>query len=171
MILTRDVIRAEMERGNIAIEPFTPDQVGPASVDLHLGNEFRRFIPHNGVFAVTEEASFEAITEAVVIAEGEQLLLKPAESVLGVTRERLTLAPSLCGWIEGRSRFARIGLGVHISSSFAQPGIDNRQVLEITNLGPTILGLIPGARVCQFVFQRCEGEAVYSGQFQGQRHP
>ena len=171
MILTHDVIGAEIAKGNIKIEPLLPDQVGPASVDLHLGNTFRRFIPHNGIFSVTDDASFETITETMFIAEGEQLLIKPGETLLGVTRERITLVPSLCGWIEGRSRFARIGLGVHISSSFIQPGISNQQVLEITNLGPTILGLKPGVRICQFIFQRCEGQAAYQGKFSLQDRP
>ncbi len=171
MILTHDVIRAEMAKGNIKIEPLSPDQVGPASVDLHLGNTFRRFVPHNGVFSVTDDANFETITEALFISEGEQLLIKPGESLLGVTREQITLVPSLCGWIEGRSRFARIGLGVHISSSFIQPGISNHQVLEITNLGPTILALMPGVRICQFIFQRCEGQAAYKGKFSLQDSP
>ncbi len=171
MILTHDVIKAEIAKGNINIEPLLPDQVGPASIDLHLGNTFRRFVPHNGVIPVTDDASFETITEAMFISEGEQLLIKPGETLLGVTREKITLVPSLCGWIEGRSRFARIGLGVHISSSFIQPGISNHQVLEITNLGPTILALMPGVRICQFIFQRCEGQAAYKGKFSLQDSP
>jgi dCTP deaminase len=171
MILTHDVITAEIAKGNIKIEPLLPDQVGPASVDLHLGNSFRKFIRHDGIFSVTNEADFETITETLFIAEGEQLLIKPGETLLGVTREQITLGSSLCGWIEGRSRFARIGLGVHISSSFIQPGISNHQVLEITNLGPTILGLMPGVRICQFIFQRCEGQAEYKGKFSLQNRP
>jgi dCTP deaminase len=171
MILAQNKIREAIERGDIIIQPFSEDQVGPASVDLHLGNIFRRFIHHNKVFEVTDEANFEDITEVIVIKEGDSLLLKPGETVLGITRERITLSSSLCGWIEGRSRFARIGLGVHITSGFAQPGIDNHQVLEITNLGPTPLALHPDTRICQFIFERCEGEGYYNGRFQRQRVP
>jgi len=171
MILTRDKIVEEIINGNIKIEPLNEDQIGPASVDLHLGNSFRRFIHHNEVFAVVEEANFEEITEFVEIKDGGSLLLKPGETILGITREKITLSPNLAGWLEGRSRFARIGLGVHITSGFAQPGIKNHQVLEITNLGPTPLALYPGVRICQFIFQRCEGEATYKGKFAKQESP
>ena len=98
----------------------------------------------------------------------EGVLLQSGETILGLTVERVTLAPHLCGWLEGRSRFARLGLAVHVTAGFMQPGIDNRQVLEMTNLGPTPLKLRPGVRVCQLVIERCEGEAVYRGRFAAQ---
>jgi dCTP deaminase len=171
MILAQNKIRQALKKGDIAIDPFSEDQIGPASVDLHLGNTFRRFVHHDKVFDITDEANFEDITKIVLINDGDSLLLKPGETVLGITRERIKLSASICGWIEGRSRFARIGLGVHITSGFAQPGIDNNQVLEITNLGPTLLALHPGTRICQFVFERCDGEGRYNGRFQRQKIP
>lgn len=171
MILTHDKILEEIDKGNIKIEPFEVSRVGAGSIDLCLGNVFRRFKHHNKVFPVKENSDFEEITELVKIQKGEFLLLKPQETVLGITCERITLAPDLCGWLEGRSRFARLGLGVHITSGFMQPGIDNYQVLEITNLGPTPLGLYPGTAICQMIFQRCEGEARYQGKFAAQKEP
>ena len=171
MILTHDIILKELAQGNIKIDPFLEDQVGPGSVDLHLGNIFRKFKQNNGVFAVKEDANFETITKLVKIKEGSYLLLNPQEAVLGVTREKITLANNICGWIEGRSRFARIGLGVHITSGFMQPGISNHQILEITNLGPTPLAIYPGVRICQIILQRCEGKALYQGRFYQQKEP
>lgn len=171
MILTREIILEEIKNGTIGITPFDAGSVGPASVDLRLGNAFRRFKHLNHVFNVTEDASFEDMTEEVVVPDGEVLLIKPGETILGVTVERITLSPSICGWLEGRSRFARLGLAVHVTSGFMQPGINNHQVLEMTNLSPTPLALVPGVRLCQFVFQRCEGEASYTGRFQGQEKP
>lgn len=171
MILTHDVILDEIKQGAIKIEPFDETKVGPGSVDLRLGNLFRRFIHLNEVYQVTDQANFEDITELVEIAEGDSLLIKPGETVLGITLEKVTLPPTMSGWIEGRSRFARIGLGVHITSGFAQPGVSNQTVLEITNLGPTPLALIPGTHICQFIFERAEGSAQYAGSFQGQHTP
>lgn len=171
MILTRDVILQEIKRGAISITPFDADSIGPASVDLRLGTVFRRFKHLNDVFRVAEDASFEDMTELIEVYEGETLLLKPQETVLGVTVERITLSPSICGWLEGRSRFARLGLAVHVTSGFMQPGIDNHQVFEMTNLSPTPLALVSGVRICQFIFQRCEGEAIYKGRFHGQDKP
>jgi len=171
MILTHDKILEEIKRGNIKIDPFLENQVGPGSVDLHLSDTFRKFKQNNGVFTVKEDADFETITELVKIKKGGHLLLDPQEAILGMTREKVALASDICGWIEGRSRFARIGLGIHITSGFMQPGISNHQILEMTNLGPTPLAIYPGVRICQIILQRCEGKAVYQGRFCQQTAP
>ena len=172
MILAHSAIQNAIKNKEIIITPpLKKNQIGPGSIDLHLGNTFRRFTHQNKVVEVTDEANFADITEVVEIKNGDTLLLKPGETVLGITRERITLPSTMCGWIEGRSRFARIGLGVHITSGFAQPGIDNQQVLEMTNLGPSPMALHPGTRICQFIFNRCDGEGLYEGKFQGQERP
>ena len=97
--------------------------------------------------------------------------MKPNETVRGVTKEKVTFPPDIAGRIEGRSRFARIGLGVHITSGFIHPGADNVQVLEISNMSPNELVLAPGLKICQIVLERCEGGETYSGKFQGQIEP
>jgi len=74
-------------------------------------------------------------------------------------------------WLEGRSRFARLGLMIHVTAGFVAPGIDNRQVLEISNLSGRELRIHPGTRLCQIVLQRTEGEAVYRGRFANQLKP
>lgn len=166
-ILTHDEILKEISAGNIVIDPFDPVRVGPASIDLHLGNEFRVFRKVHDIVRVTEEANYEEITERIVV--DDHLLLMPQETVLGITEEKVTLASNICGWLEGRSRFSRLGLLVHISASFIQPGIENKQVLEISNFSPMPLALYPGTAMCQFVFQRTIGHAKYSGRFRNQR--
>ena len=95
--------------------------------------------------------------------------MKPGEVVLGITQEKVTLASNIAGWLEGRSRFARVGLMVHISSPFMQPGINNREVLEIANLSATPLTIFPGTKICQFVFEYCQGKAAYEGRFKTQK--
>jgi dCTP deaminase len=166
-ILTHDEILKEIAAGNIIIEPFHADCVGPASVDLHLGNEFRVFRKVHDVVRVTPESNYEEITERIRVED--HLLLMPQETILGLTQEKITLAANICGWLEGRSRFSRLGLLVHISASFIQPGIDNKQVLEISNFSPMPLALYPGIPICQFVFQRTIGSAKYEGKFRNQR--
>lgn len=165
-ILTHDVIMQEIALGHIGVDPFTADQVGPASIDLHLDATFWAFENRHAVHDVTETSDFELLTHR--LDDVPEMLLQSGETVLGITRERVTLAPSLCGWLEGRSRFARLGLAVHVTAGFMQPGIANRQVLEMTNLGPTPLRLHPGVRICQLIVQRCEGEATYRGRFAAQ---
>jgi dCTP deaminase len=166
-ILTHDEILKEIAAGNIVVDPFDPSLVGPASIDLHLGTEFRVFRKGHDIFRVTEEANYEEITERIVVSD--HLLLMPQETILGITEEKITLASNICGWLEGRSRFSRLGLLVHISASFMQPGIENKQVLEISNFSPMPLALYPGTAICQFVFQRTIGQAKYSGRFRNQK--
>jgi dCTP deaminase len=167
-ILTREAILREIEAGNIGVEPFIPSNIGPASIDLHLGNEIRRFVSDRHIIPVQEEFNYENITELVHINDGDHYLLLPGETILGITREKITLAGNICGWLEGRSRFARLGLLVHISASFMQPGISNKQVLEMSNFGPMALAIMPGTKICQFIFQKTIGEAHYHGKFSQQ---
>jgi dCTP deaminase len=167
MILAHDEILKEIAQGNIRIEPYDPLCVGPASVDLHLGNEFRVFRKVHNIVNVTPDSNYEEITERILVSD--HLLLMPQETVLGITVEKITLSSGLCGWLEGRSRFSRLGLLVHISASFMQPGISNKQVLEISNQSPMPLALYPGIAICQFIFQRMIGEASYAGKFKNQR--
>jgi len=165
-ILTRDEILKEIEQGNIKIEPCDKNMIGPASVDLHLSNVFRIFKKVHSVISVSLESYRELyrdVTEKIEVRD--RLLLMPGETVLGLTQEKISLAPSICGWLEGRSTFARLGLLVHISASFMQPGIANKQVLEISNFSPMPLEVHPGTPICQFIFQRTVGEARYEGQF------
>ncbi|MBN1503023.1 dCTP deaminase [Candidatus Woesearchaeota archaeon] len=161
-ILTKDEILKEISSGNVKIEPYNQDNVGPGSVDLTLGNKFRVFEKAMQVYDVDENLDYKQITKLV---EADSIIIQPHETILGITNEKITLPPNLSGWLEGRSRFARVGLMVHISASFMQPGISNHQVLEMTNMGNVPLRLHAGTKICQFVFERTEGEAKYEGRY------
>jgi dCTP deaminase len=168
-VLTRDEILDEIKKGNIEIEPFVEDQVGPASIDLYLGDEIRVFNKFKGVYRVTEESNYETITHLVKV--DRSFIIRSGDVIHGITRERINLGESLCAWLEGRSRFARLGLMVHVTAGLVQPGVNNRQVLEITNMGPIPLEIFPGTRICQLVIQRTSGKAKYEGRFKDQVHP
>ena len=165
-VLTREDVLKEIRNGTIKIEPFQEEQVGAGSIDLRLGNEFRVFKKLRNALVVEEHISLEDLTERVVVEDSFTLM--PGETVLGITRERIRLPSDVCGWLEGRSRFARIGLVIHMTASFVQPGVDNRQVLEIGNLAPFPLVLKPGVRICQMILERTEGQAFYQGSFKNQ---
>lgn len=167
-ILGREAILKEIKKGNIKIEPFNPDMIGPASVDLHLANAFRVFVHLPNELHLNTDMDFKAATKGLWIPKGESLIIQPGATVLGITQECVSLGNGLSGWLEGRSRFARVGLLVHISASFMQPGISNHQVLEMSNFGPIPLRIIPGTPICQFIFQRCEGPGTYAGVFSNQ---
>lgn len=164
-ILAGEALRNEIVSKRIQIDPFDEALLGPASVDLRLGRTFRVFRSARRVVRVDSSSDYRDYSEKIALAEGETMMLMPQQTILGLTIEKIALAPDICGWLEGRSRFARIGLLVHISAGFMQPGLSNHQVLELTNFGPNPLELVPGTPICQFIFQRTEGRAVYAGLF------
>lgn len=163
--LTKNEILKEIKKGAIKITPFDKTALGPGSVDLTLDNQFRIFTKGK-TYDVTNEANYKNITKLI---KKNSIIIKPGEVILGITQERITLSNNICGWLEGRSRFARLGLLVHISASFMQPGIDNQQVLEIVNLGHRPLKLHAGTKLCQFIFQKTKGKAKYKGRFVNQK--
>lgn len=170
MILSREEILRAVKEKRLGVNPFSEANVGPCSIDLTLGNEFKRFRPSRKPLLVGEAAHEEKErSEIVQVRDGGSITLKPGELVLGITKERLKLPQDLCGHLEGRSRLARLGLMVHVSSSLVQPGVDNVQVLEIVNLSPHGLVLKPGLRVCQVVLMELKGKAAYRGEFSKQR--
>jgi len=167
-ILAQSEILKEIAANRIRITPFDPTMVGPASVDLHLADVFRVFKYRKTNLAVNRETDFKEATRGIRVKPNDYLLLKPGETVLGMTRERIELPDDVCGWLEGRSRFARLGLLVHISASFMQPGLANHQVLEMSNFGPHPLEVFPGIPICQFIFDRTAGHGIYTGRFKSQ---
>lgn len=167
-ILTRSEILDEIKQNRIIITPFHPECLGPASIDLHLSHVFRIFHSPRKIMRVSDDGNYRDITYGVTLQEGETILLMPNETILGITEEKITLPDDICGWLEGRSKFARMGLLVHISASFMQPGIANHQVLEMSNFGPVPLEIVPKTSVCQFIFQKALGKASYQGSFKNQ---
>lgn len=153
MILSNEDIKRCLANGTIKIDPEPgDDQIGPASVDLTLSNEFLKVKKeYVGKILDLENAAVGDITKKV---SGEDIVLKHGDIILGKTVEKITLPKNLAGWIEGRSSFARLGTAIHITSGFIQPGSDNHQVLEMVNFAPFSVTLHAGMRICQVVFER-----------------
>ncbi len=170
-VLVGKEIEKALRRKLIKIEPLDPSQIGPGSIDLTLGNDFRIFRKKSKIYHVTNDADFQDISTEVHVKDGGYIVIRPGEMILGITKEKITLADSISGRLEGRSRFARFGLAVHVTAGFMHPGIANHQVLEIVNLGHAPLALYPGTRICQFIFERCDGCAKYDGKFIKQVKP
>ena len=155
-----------IKEGVIRVEPFSWDQVGPGSIDLHLGDEFTVFKKVREVFHVNDNSDYRVITETVHVKDF--FVLMPGESALAKTVEKITLPDDICGRLEGRSKFSRLGLLVHITASFMHPGISNHQVLEMYNASQIPLAIHPGTKICQFVFEKTIGSGHYSGCFADQ---
>ena len=98
-----------------------------------LGDEFREMTVTTDVVPITDDVDYKQYSKVVKVPKGECFVLQPGQTVLGITDEVVTLSPGFCGLLEGRSRFARMGLAIHITAGFMQPGINNKQVLEIFN--------------------------------------
>jgi len=170
-ILTRENILQLIQSGEVEVDPFSEELIGPASIDLRLDNHFRFFKNALKVFDVREDNHLDEITESVHIGDNESFMLMPGRSCLGITLERIKLPSNVCGWLQGRSRFARLGLVIHATASFIQPGVNNKQVLEITNTGQIPLNLIPKVALCQIILEECKGNAIYTGRFSQQTEP
>jgi len=170
VLIGKEIVSA-LKKKLIRIEPLDAAQIGPGSIDLTLGNDFRTFKKRSKIYHVKNHSDFQDITKAIHVADGGYLVIRPGEMVLGITKEKIILADNISGRLEGRSRFARFGLAVHVTAGFMHPGISNHQVLEIVNLGYAPLALYPGTRICQFIFEKCTGRAKYRGKFVKQVRP
>ena len=166
-VLTRDVILRELDSGRLRIDPFDVSQVGVASIALTLGAELREIVNDEAAIRVEDETDYRDHTR--VLGLDQPYRLEPGVTIHGITAEHVTLPSNLCGFLEGRSRFARLGLMIHVTSALVQPGVSNRQVLEMSNVSSRALEIIPGVRICQLVLMRTDGEATYAGRFQDQR--
>src|SRR3989338_447721 len=167
MILTRDVLLEKIRKKEIRIEPFDSKAIGPASIDLTLDSNIRVFKTDKPHLIIRESEDYREVTKGFNIAK-KGYLLKPGELVLGITKEKITLPENICGWLNSRSRFARLGLMSHITAPFVCPGISNKQILEIYNAGNHPIRLIPNIKICQLVLQECKGFAKYQGKFKSQ---
>jgi dCTP deaminase len=170
MILAREDILAAMKSGELQVDPFEVKLLGAASLDLRLGPYFRRLHRSDKPVDLIADIDYRdpEISQVIEVPEGGTYDLAAGETVLGLTVERVSFGQELCGRLEGRSRFARLGLLIHISAGFMAPGTENQQVLEISNMSPRTLRLYPGSAICQLIFEGMSGPAVHSGRYQRQ---
>ena len=151
MILSdKDIIKM-IKQGKIKITPLKKDQIGPASVDLTLSDRWYFF--KKTLMGKTVDLDKTPFTKAYEQKTSKSIMLKTGEMCLAKTVEKIKLSNSVMGKLEGRSRYARMGLIIHMTSALVQPGSDNHQVLEIANLSPFLIKLHAGMRISQVVFE------------------
>ena len=177
MILSDRDIRAELEAGRIVIDPFTPEAVQPSSVDLHLGNRFRVF-RNNRTAVIDPREDQPELTELVEIVGDEPFILHPGEFVLGATFERVALPDDLVARLEGKSSLGRLGLLIHSTAGYVDPGWEGTLTLELSNVANLPIKLYPGMRIGQICVlplsspsEHPYGASVYGSRYQGQRGP
>lgn len=164
MILTKKEIVQAIKQKQIQISPFEERNIGPASIDVTLSNEFRVFSRKRKII-LAETTTAEQMTKE---KKQKKITLQPGDFILAKTREKITLPENICGLLSGRSRFARLGLLIDVTAFFIHPGVSNHQVFEIKNISQNTIVLTEGLKIAQIIFIRTKGRARYSGQFKNQ---
>jgi dCTP deaminase len=156
MILSDRDIMDQIKRGRIIISPFDPGtQLQPSSVDLRLGDAFRIFRHTMKPFIdPKKDKNTDEYTEQVKVGEGQYFIIHPHEFVLGSVMEHIEVPDDLVARLDGRSSIGRMGVVVHSTAGFVDPGYKGTLTLEITNLGKMPVALYPGMRICQISFQK-----------------
>jgi dCTP deaminase len=157
-VLSDGTIRRLVDEGQIVIAPWDPLMVQPASVDLKLGTSFRVF--HNHRIQVIDLADPpQGLTEPVEVAPDDLFVIHPNEFVLGRTEERVEMPADLVARIEGKSSLGRLGLIVHATAGFVDPGFHGTLTLEITNFNSVPIVLRPGLPIAQLSFMTLDQAA------------
>jgi dCTP deaminase len=157
-VLSDGTIRRLVAEGRVRIDPWDERMVQPASIDLRLGRSFRVFHNHR-IGAIDLADPPRNLTEHVAIAEGDSFVIHPGEFVLGVTEEHVELPDDLVARIEGKSSLGRLGLIVHATAGFVDPGFAGTLTLEITNLTRVPIILWPGKAIAQLSFMTLDAPA------------
>ena len=174
-VLSDATIVALVDEGRIRIDPWDERLVQPASVDLRLGDSFRVFHNHR-VAAIDLRHPPENLTEEVIVPEDESFVIHPGEFCLGRTLEWVELPDDIVARIEGKSSLGRLGLIVHATAGFCDPGWKGTLTLELNNLTRIPIRLYPGLEIAQLSFmtldrpaRRPYGSPDLGSHYQGQR--
>lgn len=153
------------------VDPYIEDNLQPASLDVTLGNRFREF--QKGEEPVDLKNPIDYTREWVLHPEGGHICIQPGQLMLGVTEERVSIPSDVVARIEGRSSIGRLGLAIHVTAGFIDPGFRGKITLEMVNLSPTPIILRPGKIVAQLCFNGMSGPSAnpYDGRYQGDDGP
>lgn len=151
MILSDRSIKEAIAAGRIVIEPFDPDMVQPSSVDLRCDHSFRVFENHRYAY-IDPKQSQDDLTSVVVASEEEPFILHPGEFVLGSTLEIVGLADDIVARLEGKSSLGRLGLLIHSTAGFIDPGFKGQVTLELSNVANLPIAIYPGMAIGQVSF-------------------
>jgi dCTP deaminase len=174
-VLSDGTILELVEEGRIRLDPWDPEMVQPASVDLRLGDSFRVFHNHRAS-AIDLRQPPSNLTEEVVVPFDEPFVIHPGEFCLGRTLEWVELPDDIVARIEGKSSLGRLGLIVHATAGFCDPGWKGTLTLELNNLTRVPIRLYPSLPIAQLSFMALDrpalrpyGSAGLGSHYQGQR--
>src|SRR5918996_516609 len=176
-VLSDRDIRAALQAGRVRIDPYDASCLQPSSVDLHLDSDFRVFRNNRYPF-IDVRAPQPDLTELVSIEGDEQFILHPSEFVLGQTLEWVELPDDLVARLEGRSSLGRLGLLIHSTAGYVDPGWKGNLTLELSNVANLPIALYSGMKIGQISFfkmssavERPYGSRELGSRYQGQSTP
>jgi len=156
MILSDVEIKRNIEQGIIKINPSPnfEEQLGPCSLDLHLGDSFKIFkVSRYSFIDLKNGANVDEMMEEIIIKDGAPFIIQPHDFVVAVTREEIILPANMMGRLDGRSSLARLGLVIHVTAARFDPGWNGKAVMELGNLGTVPIVLYSGMRICSMTFE------------------
>ena len=176
-MLSDRTLKDEIARGRIRIDPLDPADIQPASIDVHLDRAFRVFKVSSRPYIDVREP-MDDLTDEVVIDDERPFFIHPGEFVLGSTLEILTLPDDIVAQVEGKSSLGRIGLLIHATAGFVDPGWHGKLTLELSNVAKMPIALHYGMKIGQLSFMRMStpvdrpyGSAELRSKYQGQMGP
>ena len=176
-VLSDRDIRAAMQAGRVRVDPYDPACLQPSSVDLHLDREFRVFRNNRYPYIDPRQAQPD-LTEIVAIEDDEPFILHPGEFVLGQTLEWVELPDDLVARLEGKSSLGRLGLLIHSTAGYVDPGWKGNLTLELSNVANLPIALYRGMKIGQISFfkmsspvERPYGSKELGSKYQGQSQP
>ncbi len=177
MVLSDRTIRRLLEEGRIGIDPYAEELLQPSSVDVRVDRLFRVFRNSRYPF-IDVKQEMEELTELVEIEADEAFILHPGEFVLGSTLERITLPDDLVARLEGKSSLGRLGLLIHSTAGFIDPGWDGHVTLELSNVANLPITIYYGMKIGQLSFVQLTepaehpyGTGTLGSKYQGQAGP
>jgi dCTP deaminase len=177
MVLSDRTIRRLLEEGRIAIEPYEEELLQPSSVDVRVDRLFRVFRNSRYPYIDVKQA-MDDLTELVEVEDEEPFILHPGEFVLGSTLERIGLPDDLVARLEGKSSLGRLGLLIHSTAGFIDPGWDGHVTLELSNVANLPITIYYGMKIGQLSFVQLTepaetpyGAGVLGSKYQGQAGP
>ena len=151
MVLSDRTIARLLAEGRIEIDPYDDELLQPSSVDVRVDRYFRVFHNNRYPFIDVREEQ-EDLTELVEITEDRAFILHPGEFVLGSTLERIRLPDDLVARLDGKSSLGRLGLLIHSTAGFVDPGWNGHVTLELSNVANLPVTIYPGMKIGQISF-------------------
>lgn len=176
-VLSDRTIKEELAASRLIIEPLDDANIQPASIDLQLDRVFRIFRVTRRPF-VDVRQPMDDLTELVTIEDDEPFIIQPGTFVLGSTLEYITLPDDIVARVDGRSSLGRLGLLVHATAGYVDPGWTGKLTLELSNQSQMPIALYYGMKISQISFLRMStpvdrpyGSESLASKYQGQTGP